>query len=360
LPLATGASRVEQALLQLAEELSCSGSWAWDPASGRVVWSPNLYRLFDREPAQEPPALIDIMAQVHADDRPLLVRALDQAEPDGGVQEVAYRRRTEQGTVRFMRSVVAARAGADGSNMYVGWLQDITDMRHGERAVAAHLATSQALAEWDGFSAGAERLLQALAAALGFEHAVLWVPEDDVLVPKVTCFASGAEALAAFTAQRRPARGTAMAGVAWEAGEPVSLVPGSDSQVQQEHRRHGVRGGLAIPLFGAGETVGVLALMGSEQPELTDTLRATLVGIGHQVGTFLAARAGDLRPHPLSARQLEILQLAAEGLTGAEIARRLEVSPATVKSHFETIYARYEVPDRVAAVAKALREGLIR
>ena len=55
-----------------------------------------------------------------------------------------------------------------------------------------------------------------------------------------------------------------------------------------------------------------------------------------------------------------MLQLAADGLSGPEIAAHLHVSPATVKTHFENIYAKYDVSDRVAAVAKALREGLIR
>jgi len=360
LPLGTEASRVERALLQLAEELSCSGSWAWDPGTGQVVWSENLYRLFDLELAAEPPALVDTLAHVHPDDRVLLVRALDQAEADGPPAEVVYRRVTEQGTVRFLRSVVAARAKPQGGNVYVGWLQDITQVRHGERAVAAHLAASQALAEWDGFAPSAERLLQALAAALGFDHAVLWVPEGDVLAPKVTCLGSDSEALAAFVASHRLPRGSGMAGIAWETAEPISLLPEADGEVQRELRDFGVRGGLAIPLLSAGEVLAVIGLGGTDQPELSDLLRASVVGIGHQVGTFLAGRAGELRPQPLSARQLEILQLAAEGLSGAEIARRLGVSPATIKSHFETIYARYGVPDRVAAVAKALRQGLIR
>ena len=35
------------------------------------------------------------------------------------------------------------------------------------------------------------------------------------------------------------------------------------------------------------------------------------------------------------------------------------VSPATIKTHFENIYVKYDVGDRVAAVAKAIREGIL-
>jgi DNA-binding CsgD family transcriptional regulator len=61
----------------------------------------------------------------------------------------------------------------------------------------------------------------------------------------------------------------------------------------------------------------------------------------------------------LTPRELEVLQLAAEGRTSATIARELMVSGATVKTHFEHIYAKLGVRDRAAAVATAMRLGLI-
>ncbi len=61
----------------------------------------------------------------------------------------------------------------------------------------------------------------------------------------------------------------------------------------------------------------------------------------------------------LSPRELEVLRLAAEGLSGPRIAELLSVSPATVKTHFSHIYSKLGVADRAAAVARALRLGLI-
>jgi DNA-binding CsgD family transcriptional regulator len=58
-------------------------------------------------------------------------------------------------------------------------------------------------------------------------------------------------------------------------------------------------------------------------------------------------------------RELDLLQLAAQGLDGPEIAAELVVSRGTVKTHFENIYAKLGVPGRVAAVATAMRLGLI-
>jgi DNA-binding NarL/FixJ family response regulator len=62
---------------------------------------------------------------------------------------------------------------------------------------------------------------------------------------------------------------------------------------------------------------------------------------------------------PLTPREIEILHLAANGYSAPAIAARLFVSPATVRAHFGNIYKKLLVHDRAAAVAKALRLGLI-
>lgn len=62
---------------------------------------------------------------------------------------------------------------------------------------------------------------------------------------------------------------------------------------------------------------------------------------------------------PLTPRELEVLERAAEGATGPRIAQELAVSAATVRTHLEHIYAKLGVGDRAGAVAKAMRLGLI-
>jgi DNA-binding CsgD family transcriptional regulator len=61
----------------------------------------------------------------------------------------------------------------------------------------------------------------------------------------------------------------------------------------------------------------------------------------------------------ITAREAEVLQLASHGLTYAEIAEQLTVSVATVRTHVENIYPKLGVSDKAAAVAAALRHGLI-
>jgi DNA-binding NarL/FixJ family response regulator len=62
---------------------------------------------------------------------------------------------------------------------------------------------------------------------------------------------------------------------------------------------------------------------------------------------------------PLSARELEILELVAAGHTNREAAARLFISEATVKTHLLHIYAKLGVSDRAAAVAEGYNRGLL-
>jgi DNA-binding CsgD family transcriptional regulator len=68
--------------------------------------------------------------------------------------------------------------------------------------------------------------------------------------------------------------------------------------------------------------------------------------------------AGPAPSSPLTPRELEVLELSANGLNGPQIAERLVLSTATVRTHFAHIYSKLDVTDRAAAVAKAMRLGL--
>ena len=61
----------------------------------------------------------------------------------------------------------------------------------------------------------------------------------------------------------------------------------------------------------------------------------------------------------LTAREREILRLVADGLSAPDIGREIHLSPTTVKGHLHTLYDKLGVSDRAAAVAEAMRRGLL-
>jgi LuxR family maltose regulon positive regulatory protein len=69
-------------------------------------------------------------------------------------------------------------------------------------------------------------------------------------------------------------------------------------------------------------------------------------------------RPGELI-EPLSARELELLQLIAKGLSNREIARQLVLSLPTVKWHASNIYGKLAVKNRTQAVARARALGIL-
>ena len=89
------------------------------------------------------------------------------------------------------------------------------------------------------------------------------------------------------------------------------------------------------------------------------------------VGKFLRQLAADAQttapplaagvgPERLTPRELEVLQLIANGLSNKEIGARLSVSVATVKTHLEHILQKLQVSDRTQAAVQAVTRGLLR
>ncbi len=73
---------------------------------------------------------------------------------------------------------------------------------------------------------------------------------------------------------------------------------------------------------------------------------------------LLQARQADENPQELTEREREVLALVVEGMSNKLIARRLEISEKTVKTHLTNVYRRIDVVSRVEAVLWAQKRGL--
>ena len=104
-------------------------------------------------------------------------------------------------------------------------------------------------------------------------------------------------------------------------------------------------------------------LKGVSANELAQAIRAAHVGrptiSAEATEALIQAASQDVVPViDLTEREHEVLILMVEGLTNTQIAARLTVSPATIKSHVSSILAKLGVASRTEAVALALRHKL--
>lgn len=93
--------------------------------------------------------------------------------------------------------------------------------------------------------------------------------------------------------------------------------------------------------------------------ELTDAIRSVAGGtpyIDRRLESTLLARSTTAHVRELSPRELEILDLLAQGLTGAQAAKQLCISPETVRTHIRNSMTKLEARTRVHAIALALKQ----
>lgn len=103
-------------------------------------------------------------------------------------------------------------------------------------------------------------------------------------------------------------------------------------------------------------------LKDAPRDELFRAVRAAARGesvLAPSVATQLVGRVRDPQSSPLTARELEILRLVADGASNRQAAQRLFISEATVKTHLLHTYEKLGVNDRAAAVAAAYNRGLL-
>ena len=104
------------------------------------------------------------------------------------------------------------------------------------------------------------------------------------------------------------------------------------------------------------------ALKAGDPGELIAAISLVAAGQGYvdpRLEPLLFARSTTEEIRILSVREREVLALLADGMSGEEVAKRLFLSPETVRTHIRNTMAKLEADTRVHAIAIALRRGEI-
>lgn len=96
-----------------------------------------------------------------------------------------------------------------------------------------------------------------------------------------------------------------------------------------------------------------------EAPMSRDLAARVLAEFAHQAQKAEAAAEAAEEPDTLTSRQIEVLQLVAQGLTNKEIAASLVITERTVKYHMSEILQKLHLQNRAQVIAYAVRTGLV-
>ncbi|MXS75980.1 DNA-binding response regulator [Microbacterium sp. CSI-V] len=120
--------------------------------------------------------------------------------------------------------------------------------------------------------------------------------------------------------------------------------------------------GFLLKNAGPEELVGAVRVVGAGDallaPEVTRRVISRFAGRGGDVAPPSPAVEPLVLAEPLTDREAEVLRLVAEALSNAEIAARLFIGEATVKTHVSNVLQKLGARDRVQAVVLAHRHGL--
>lgn len=140
----------------------------------------------------------------------------------------------------------------------------------------------------------------------------------------------------------------------------------TQQKVFHEAGAYGINTGYSIPIAGNIGELGLFSVAARNEKKLLEAMNGAahliyVLGLQlHDHVLSLGSEEQDTAPAvDLSARELECLKWAAEGLTTEQIADRVAISSATVNYHFNKIVPKFDAANRHHAAIKAVRLGLI-
>nr|WP_294522189.1 PAS domain-containing protein [uncultured Rhodopila sp.] len=123
-----------EAFLAETRRITSTGGFTKRVASGEILWSEEVYRIFEFDPAV-PVTLEQIRSRVHPDDLPSFQHMLDRQQR-GSDYEHDYRLLMPDRSVKYLHVVAHATRDRDGELVYIAAVQDVTQRRLSEEALA--------------------------------------------------------------------------------------------------------------------------------------------------------------------------------------------------------------------------------
>src|ERR1700674_2551606 len=176
--------RQSEAYLHEAQKLGRMGSWAQNVVSGSFFASPELLRIFGRDPREENPTREMLRECIHPGDRRLYVEMASKAASENVDWDLDYRIVIPDGSIKHIHAVAHPVLKGSGDLIeYIGTIMDVTERRRAEAALReaqSDLARINRVATMGELTASlAHEVNQPIAAAVTNAHTCLrWLTRD--------------------------------------------------------------------------------------------------------------------------------------------------------------------------------------
>jgi PAS domain S-box-containing protein len=174
--------RIQETYVAEAQQLSHTGSFGWNPSTGKLFWSEESHRIFGLD-AKAVPSIDGVLSRVHPDDLALVQQVIDRAASDNQDFELEHRLKFPDDSVKHVRIVARALQSDAGATEFVGAMMDVTAIRaaerelHNARTELAHVVRVTTLSELT--ASIAHEVNQSLGAVVANAEACLnWLDCD--------------------------------------------------------------------------------------------------------------------------------------------------------------------------------------
>lgn len=147
----------------------------------------------------------------------------------------------------------------------------------------------------------------------------------------------------------------------WQAARAIAPNDADNERYFAAMENHGLIHGFGLPLFGPHDRDAYASFdFGRPVEEIDEAVVAAICGIA-QIGHLrICTLIAENRDKPvLSKRESEVLKWMARGKSNTDIGTILQISPETVRTYTQRLYQKLGTSDRIAAIIRALKLGLI-
>jgi PAS domain S-box-containing protein len=321
----TASKRVEQSLQQSeaylaeAQRLTHTGSWAFNPVTGKVsYWSDEMFRIYGLDVGKEAPNRDEQVRSTHPEDRGRNQDAIETAIRNKAGFVLDYRNLFADGTVRDLHSIGHPLLDKTGALVeYVGTVVDVTERKRAEQRLLVQYRVSRILAEAATPDEATPKILQAVCECLGWDSGSLWrIDREAGVLRHAERWHAPSVAAPQFDAAIRSSTfrpGSGIPGRAWASRTPI-LVPDIAEDPEARHRdaaaREGLHAALAFPILLGSEVLGVMGFLSRNVWRPDQDLLDVMATLGRQIGQF-AKRAAAVDELQLRVSMLQNIPVAA-------------------------------------------------